>query len=144
MISGTYSLIVHVPYSLAISVGGLGNVKFKSGYYAYIGSAMGGLEKRIGRHLSKKKKIYWHIDHLLLHARAVDVITAPGKIRKECEIAEELAKRLPYVDGFGSSDCTCRSHLFYSSDLSELITHVLNGFRACGLKPEKGIRYGQT
>lgn len=142
MTRGTYSLIVHVPYELALSVGELGKVVFKSGYYAYVGSALGGLEKRVARHLRGEKKIYWHIDHLLIHARAVDVIIAHSEERKECEVAKELAKGLPSIRGFGSSDCQCESHLFYSPDLSELLTQVLNGFKSCGLKPEKGVKYG--
>ncbi len=139
---GTYALLVHVPYDLALSVGELGKVDFKQGYYAYIGSALGGLEGRVNRHLRGEKKIHWHIDHLLIHARAVDVIVARSEERKECEVARGLAKDLPSVKGFGSSDCNCESHLFCSPDLHMLLRRVLEGFKACGLKPEKGVRYG--
>ncbi len=139
---GTYALLVHVPYGLALSVGELGRVDFKSGYYVYIGSALGGLEKRVSRHLREEKKIHWHIDHLLIHARAVDVVVARSEERKECNVVKELVKDLPSVRGFGASDCKCESHLFYSPDLHELLRRVLNGFKTCGLKPEKGVRYG--
>lgn len=142
MDKGTYALLVHVPYGLALSVGELGAVNFKPGYYAYIGSALGGLKKRVGRHLREEKKVRWHIDHLLLHTRAVDVVVGKGEERKECAVAGELAKNLPSIRGFGSSDCTCDSHLFYNPDLHALLRQVLNGFKACGLKPEKGVRYG--
>jgi len=54
----------------------------------------------------------------------------------------ELAKNLSSVRGFGSSDCKCESHLFYSPDSHELLRQVLLGFKACGLKPKKGVRYG--
>ena len=134
--------MVHVPYGLALSVGELGKVDFKPGYYAYIGSAFGGLEKRVNRHLREEKKIHWHIDHLLIHARAVDVVAAPSEERKECDVSNELAKGLPSIKGFGSSDCKCESHLFYSPDSNELLRRVLSGFKTCGLKPEKGVRYG--
>ena len=142
MARGTYALLVHVPYELALNVGELGTLSFKPGYYAYIGSALGGLEQRIGRHLRGEKKIYWHIDHLLLHARAVDVIVARGEERKECAVAKGLAKNLPGIRGFGSSDCECESHLFYSPDFYGLLRQVLAEFKARGMKPEKGVRYG--
>jgi Uri superfamily endonuclease len=138
---GTYTLLVHVPYELSLNIGGLGRVDFKGGYYAYIGSALGGVEGRVGRHLREEKKIRWHIDHLLIHARAVDVVVARSEERKECVVARGLAKDLPSVKGFGSSDCGCESHLFYSPNFTELLRRVLEEFKACGLKPEKGVRY---
>ena len=141
MVRGTYALLVQVPYELTLSVGELGTLSFKPGYYAYIGSALGGLEQRVGRHLREEKKIYWHIDHLLIHARAVDVVVARSEELKECAVAGELAKNLPGTRGFGSSDCKCDSHLFYSPDLHALLRQVLSGFKNCGLVPEKGARY---
>ena len=134
-------LIAHVPYDLVLSVGELGNRSFKAGYYAYIGSALGGLEARVGRHLRQEKLARWHIDYLLARARAVDVVVAESGERKECAVAKELAGHLPSIRGFGSSDCACHSHLFYSSDLHELLRLVLLGFKACGLRPKKGVRY---
>ena len=137
MTRGTYVLLVHVPYDLALTTGELGRVDFKTGYYAYVGSALRGLEARVGRHLREQKKIYWHIDHLLLRARAVDVIVAESGEQKECDVAGELAKSLPSVRGFGSSDCNCPSHLFYSPDYPQLIRRILQAFRASKLEPRK-------
>lgn len=134
-------MIVHVPYNLSLTAGELGTIGLKAGYYAYVGSALGGLEARIGRHLGGRKKIHWHIDHLLTRARAVDVVLGKSEERKECAVAAELAKNLSSIRGFGSSDCDCESHLFYSPDLHELLRVVLIGFKSCGLKPEKGIRF---
>ncbi len=134
-------LLVHVPYELVLSIGELGNHSFKAGYYAYVGSALGGLEKRVGRHMRKEKKIHWHIDYLLSRARATEVIVAQSEERKECAVTAELAKNLPTIQGFGSSDCKCESHLFYNPDFHELLRHVLLSFKACGLKPKKGVGY---
>lgn len=142
MTRGTYTVLVHVPYELALSVGELGTVNFKPGYYAYVGSALGGLGGRVRRHLREEKKLHWHIDHLLLHARAVDVVVAESEERKECAVTGELSQHLPSIQGFGSSDCACSSHLFYSPDLHELLRQVLAGFKNCGLMPKKGVRYG--
>ena len=139
---GTYALLVHVPYDLAASVGELGIINFKAGYYAYIGSALGGLEARVGRHLRDEKKVHWHIDYLLTRARAVDVVQAQTRTKKECAVAKELTKHLAPVQGFGSSDCKCESHLFYSSDFHELLRQVILSFKASGLKPIKGGEFG--
>ncbi|KUO39321.1 MAG: hypothetical protein AVW05_01665 [Hadesarchaea archaeon DG-33] len=139
---GTYVLLAHVPYDIVLSVGELGNRSFNAGYYAYVGSALGGLEKRVERHMREEKKIHWHIDYLLSRARAVDVVVAQSEERKECAVAAELAKHLSSIQGFGSSDCKCESHLFYNPNLHELLRQVLFGFKACGLKPKKGVGYG--
>ncbi len=139
---GTYALLVHVPYDLAITVGELGTLSFRAGYYVYVGSALGGLEARVRRHLRAEKALRWHIDYLLARARAVDVVFARSDERKECEIAAELSKHLEGVRGFGSSDCRCETHLFYGPDLNELLRRVLLSFKASGLKPAKGGTFG--
>ncbi len=142
MTRGTYALLVHVPYDLTLTAGELGTLNLKAGYYAYIGSALGGLEQRVGRHLRAQKKLRWHIDYLLARARLVDLVVARSEERKECAVAGGLAKNLSSISGFGCSDCKCESHLFYSQDFHELLKRVLAGFKACGLKPEKGVGYG--
>ncbi|MFH1820939.1 MAG: GIY-YIG nuclease family protein [Methanobacteriota archaeon] len=134
MVPGTYALLIYVPYDLSLKIGQLGTVNFKRGYYSYIGSALGGISARVRRHLREKKKVHWHIDHLLLHTRAIDVIAARSKGRKECAVTAELAKHLTSIKGFGSSDCDCESHLFYSSDFDELRRDLIESFKECGAK----------
>jgi len=135
---GTYVLFVQVPYEFSLKISDE-DVTFKPGYYAYVGSALGGVEKRVGRHFSDDKKLHWHIDHLLLHAKAVDYLAAKTEERKECTVAEGLAKQFPGVKKFGSSDCRCETHLFYGPDLHGLLRQTLGVFKELGLKPEKGI-----
>lgn len=139
---GTYVLLIRVPYDSTLNIGELGKISFKAGYYAYIGSALGGLKKRVGRHLKKDKTLHWHIDYLLTRAQVVDVVQAQSETRKECEIARELDKYFPSVQGFGSSDCNCKSHLFFDSDFHKLLRQVLVTFKAHGLKPAKGVGVG--
>ncbi|NOQ37998.1 DUF123 domain-containing protein, partial [archaeon] len=62
---GVYVLIVKVDKDIQEKIGALGKIRFCRGTYAYVGSAQNGLEKRIARHLSKKKSLFWHIDYLL-------------------------------------------------------------------------------
>jgi len=127
---GTYVLLIELPKSMNIQVGKLGRIKFPAGFYAYVGSALNGLEARIARHLRTEKKPYWHIDYLLAHAMVKKIFYIEGSEKKECDIAKNLAAHFNSIKGFGSSDCDCESHLFYSADkrkLKEVAT-------SCGLQ----------
>jgi len=124
---GTYVLLIDLPRKEEITVGRLGRITFPPGCYAYVGSAMGGLDGRIQRHLRKEgKKTHWHIDYLLWSARIKEVLCIEGS-RRECEIARELSKRFRPVKGFGSSDCKCESHLFYGdyNTLRDAVSQLL-------------------
>lgn len=95
-------------------------IEFDKGFYAYVGSAMGGLRGRINRHLRRKKCVRWHIDYLLEKGRVQEVIYAPTDERLECRFAERLECVFRSTPGFGSSDCRCPSHLFFCEDLGAL------------------------
>ncbi len=112
---GTYLLVMEIQDGTSLKVGKLGWVAFRKGCYVYVGSALNGLEQRISRHLRSKKKIHWHIDYLLPSAKKVSVFYKEGTQKEECEIAHELTKVLRGSPGFGCSDCSCQSHLFYGS-----------------------------
>lgn len=124
MNSGAYILILTLDHAQEITVGALGKLHFSPGALAYVGSAMAGLEQRIARHLRPDKRLHWHIDYLLEHARVVKVIPIPSRERLECRIAAALAARLEAVPGFGCSDCKCISHLFRSDDPAALQSAV--------------------
>jgi Uri superfamily endonuclease len=61
----TYCLITQLNKNSTIKVGKLGEIDFKKGYYVYVGSALNSIDSRVWRHLSKEKKLFWHIDYLL-------------------------------------------------------------------------------
>jgi Uri superfamily endonuclease len=91
---------------------------------------MGGLRARINRHLKRKKKIRWHVDYLLEKGRMRGVMFAVTNERLECQLAKELGNAFNNYPGFGSSDCHCPSHLFFSENLSALqekATEVFKG-----------------
>ena len=110
---GIYMILAELEEE-TITVGSLGEIHFKKGYYIYAGSAARNLKSRVTRHLRKRKKKRWHIDFLL--SSAVKVKDFPIYTEKdlECSLAEDLKdladERVP---GFGCSDCRCSSHLFY-------------------------------
>ena len=118
-LTGTYILIVRFQKKKEINVGKVGAFSFRSGYYLYVGSAFGpgGLNSRIKRHLLHTKKHHWHIDYLTTEETVDDIWFSSHGKKIECmwaTILERTPELQHPVPGFGSSDCTCRSHLFYS------------------------------
>ena len=67
----------------------------------------------IGRHLSRAKRLRWHIDYLLA-APCVRVVDVRRFAEPECEVCHRTGGRI-LVAGFGASDCRahCGSHLKY-------------------------------
>ncbi len=111
--SGSYFLIVYLEKKTYIEKF---DAYFSPGYYVYVGSAMKNLRQRIARHARKRKKLKWHIDYLLLNAQLKKVIPIISSEKIECTLAKDILKISEYfVPKFGSSDCTCASHLFYFS-----------------------------
>lgn len=115
MNKGIYCLILFLPYSKKIKAGHLKEQIFPKGYYCYIGSALNNLDKRIARHKSKEKKLYWHIDYFLNHSKIIGVKRIHTKKKKECELSKKVSKTGGKViaTDFGSSDCNCLSHLYH-------------------------------
>ncbi len=111
---GVYVLVIQLDRPAEVEVGKLGMLRFAPGTYAYVGSAMRGIEARVRRHLRKEKRLRWHIDYLLASpaARVAEVYVRETPERLECEVADALAAECQVVPGFGSSDCRCKGHLF--------------------------------
>lgn len=114
---GTYCLIIQNPRDWKIQVGSLGRVLFPAGTYVYVGSALGGIEQRVGRHVARRKTLRWHIDYLLAKSEVISTVHIPSDSKKtECDVASTLlaSEGARIVSkGFGSSDCGCESHLIY-------------------------------
>ena len=115
---GVYVLVISVDEDISVDVGALGKVLFRKGLYAYVGSAQNGLERRIERHLRKRKRKFWHIDYLLDDdaVRVLKVFYKKGRKPEECEIARKIGERSALTKGFGCSDCACKSHMFRVED----------------------------
>jgi Uri superfamily endonuclease len=117
MNNGTYSLVMKLDKDSIIVIGKMPPVKFPGGFYCYVGSAMNNLEKRICRHQSQDKALKWHIDWLLEHAKIMGIKKIESQKRLECELnrdVEDLSEGT-VMSNFGSSDCSCKTHLHYFS-----------------------------
>ena len=107
----SYQLFINVAKEIDLIIGKLGRFIFPIGSYVYTGSAKTNIDKRIERHLSKKKNLHWHIDYLL-NDDAVQ-ITNTKKLQITESSLNKKTKGTIIIDGFGSSDCnlSCKSHL---------------------------------
>ena len=114
---------------------------FLKGTYYYVGSALGknGLYNRVKRHFSIDKNKRWHIDYLLTIGKLVRAYCVVWSLENtikedsltECNIANFFELNgIARVDGFGCSDCKCKSHLFYvkskvnKPNISKLIGNI--------------------
>lgn len=108
--------MLNLRQDIVIDIGAVGRHSFQKGNYVYVGSAMKGLAGRISRHLRREKKFHWHIDYILSEARITGIYIFPNAAKQdECRLAkkiEEIADQMP-VEKFGSSDCRCKTHLFF-------------------------------
>ncbi len=97
--------------------------KFPSGFYIYVGSAMNSLADRVKRHLKSEKRKRWHIDYLLEHSRILACVLLPSEFKIECKVANALKGKTVFKK-FGSTDCFCKTHLFYYSDAKEVLNEI--------------------
>ncbi len=117
-LTGTYTLILSSSIDKPINIGKLGTLFLKPGFYVYIGSAFGpgGLKARIKHHFNHSDRPHWHLDYLSPNLSACEIWYTYDQIRREHQWAKIHSQSrgviLP-LPGFGSSDCRCRSHLFF-------------------------------
>ena len=116
---GVYILILKLNDDKVIQVGKLGQLKFKKGFYAYTGSALGnGGFKRVNRHFEvasgKNKVRRWHIDYILPNSEMLSAVLLPTNDALECTVAKKMGQFLNEFPGFGCTDCNCLTHLFFS------------------------------
>ncbi|MBN2010215.1 GIY-YIG nuclease family protein [candidate division KSB1 bacterium] len=109
----SYQLFIEVTTDLTLEVGALGMLQFPAGHYVYTGSAKNNPEARIQRHLSKTKRLRWHIDYLLIRPE-VHIYRVEQSSLPECELNQQTPGRI-VQSGFGASDCRagCKAHLKY-------------------------------
>ncbi|MCD6260188.1 MAG: GIY-YIG nuclease family protein [Thaumarchaeota archaeon] len=135
---GVYLLLLMVGRDLKIRVGSLGVVRFKRGYYVYVGSGQRYLEKRIQRHKKKIKKVKWHIDYLTTNSgvRVMEAAVYNLPKKYECIFADMLRSMgFKSVKGFGSTDCKCISHLYQIDvDFDRIVDEISDKVRVKPLR----------
>lgn len=101
-----------------LKIGNWGQLSLQPGFYLYVGSALGpgGLRARVLRHFRTKIPRHWHIDYLLsaLELNQVWICCSPKRLEHDWALALAAQEGISQVPGFGCSDCSCGTHLFYS------------------------------
>jgi Uri superfamily endonuclease len=142
---GVYTLIICSTEPCKVLAGRRHSVALERGLYLYTGSALGrgstSLEGRIGRHLSREKRDFWHIDRILSSesVHVISVILAKTTTRSECKVNTELLKDSGIsvlVRGIGASDCRCKSHFLAAKDRPDALKRkIKSSYARLGLRP---------
>jgi len=124
---GTYALIFLSSRERQLTIGKLGTLQLKPGFYIYIGSAFGpgGLKARIAHHCKKARRPHWHIDYLGPFLHLAEIWYTYDPVHREHQWTQILsATRGASVAlaGFGSSDCRCKAHLFFRNSRPSIKT----------------------
>ena len=115
---GTYALILTPNSSKPVKIGKLGMLQVRVGYYIYVGSAFGpgGLRARTAHHKKIANQPRWHIDYLRTVTHLRELWYSYDPLPREHQWANIIAGAreitVPFP-GFGSSDCNCKSHLYF-------------------------------
>lgn len=115
---GTYALVLASRRERSIQIGKLGVLRIRPGSYVYVGSAFGpgGVRGRLGRHARSAARLHWHVDYLRRETSPREAWYSLRPVRREHEWAGRLrgtSLALEPFRGFGASDCSCTSHLFF-------------------------------
>ena len=102
----TYQLVIELSVPVGLQIGLLGRFAFPAGRYVYTGSARRNLAARVARHLTKRKRLRWHVDFLLA-SDATRVVAVRLSRCTECALNRATPGSV-LVQRFGASDC--RSH----------------------------------
>lgn len=116
--AGTYVLILKNRSHNIIPVGRLGALPLNPGIYAYIGSAFGpgGIAARCQHHTHTAARPHWHIDYIRPSMELDEIWFSHDPQRREhqwADLIEHSRNAQPPFPGFGASDCSCLTHLFF-------------------------------
>ncbi len=119
--SGIYILEIENKVDFQLLTKRFDVILLKKGFYYYVGSAQKNLQSRIKRHISKSKKIHWHIDNITTQKQTnisrIFIIPEANK-KEECITVKLMFSRFKLqfpVRNFGNSDCnSCIAHLLFS------------------------------
>ena len=115
---GTYALILFCSRQERVQIGKLGPLQLRRGFYLYVGSAVGpgGVRARLAHHRKVSQPPHWYIDFLRPHTHLDRVWYSHDPVRREhqwARVIHALRGASVPVAGFGSSDCHCKTHLFF-------------------------------
>jgi Uri superfamily endonuclease len=140
---GAYALILFCSQEGTVQIGKLGPLQLRQGFYVYLGSALGpgGVRARVAHHRKLSLRPHWHIDYLRPCTRLDRIWYSDDRVCREHQWARAISglrgASVP-VAGFGSSDCRCKTHLFFFTRRPSF-----NEFRRYAQRYEAAKRAGQ-
>jgi Uri superfamily endonuclease len=116
--SGAYALVLFCSHDEQVQIGKLGPLQLRRGFYVYVGSALGpgGVRARVAHHQKLSPRPHWHIDYLRPRTRLDRIWYSHGRVCREhqwARVIRALRGASVPIAGFGSSDCRCKTHLFF-------------------------------
>jgi len=112
--AGCYLLLYRNRRRFSADIGALGRRVFPRGFYVYVGSGMRSLFSRIGYHQRKSEKRHWHLDYIKDRFSFLSDIPIVTSSNRECDLSRKILENGGIgIDGFGSTDCRCNSHLYF-------------------------------
>ncbi|AFZ70524.1 hypothetical protein Calag_0782 [Caldisphaera lagunensis DSM 15908] len=94
------------------------------GYIIYIGSAGNGLNNRLRRHLTKNKKLRWHIDYVTNNKSVEPSIIYYKEglygVKIEDELSSLFYSKFLKIDNLGATDSKM-PHMYYSNNIKEIL-----------------------
>jgi Uri superfamily endonuclease len=151
---GTYALLFRSVSDVEITVGKLGKLRLEPGFYVYVGSACGpgGIRGRMAHHLGECRRQHWHIDYLKTEVAFASIwycyetprqapslrFQGTSKNGREHVWAQQMRQMQGAalaMAGFGSSDCTCESHLYFFTGMPSKATFEQSLRRVDGNHP---------
>jgi Uri superfamily endonuclease len=116
--TGSYVLLLHLAENQIITVGRLGTFDFPAGWYTYIGSALARAACWAGssHHLRPPKSPHWHIDYFTPACRNSRDLASAGYGATRGGVVDTMILipgAVALIEGFGASDTTKETHLFY-------------------------------
>lgn len=153
--AGTYALGLVAVTVTCLQIGRLGTLYVRPGFYVYLGSAFGpgGVRGRLAHHQRLAARPHWHIDYLRPYVQLAHIWYSYALQRYEHQWAQAVngapGVTIPLA-GFGASDCTCASHLFFFLKQPHALAQWLSGTcqendailysRGDALRPGRGNR----
>jgi Uri superfamily endonuclease len=115
---GAYALVLLCSQEGPVQIGKLGILQLRRGFYIYVGSALGpgGVRARVAHHQKLSPRPHWHIDYLRSLTSLDRVWYSHDRVCREhqwARVISELRGASDPMAGFGSSDCGCKTHLFF-------------------------------
>ena len=110
----TYAFWLRLRRKRKVRVGARPVELYAPGYYLYVGSAKRSSGHRVWRHWHGSAKHRWHIDYLRMIAEPSQLYLFHAEEITECDLAQRIQSNTSFqvIPRFGSSDCTCKGHLW--------------------------------